>query len=110
MLFRSPVETPNVMKGIQCAVTRTSLDGAKTFLPGQALTVEEALASYTAMGARASFEEDKKGMIKRGMAADFAVLNRDLTQTPPRDLGQAAVEQTYVDGVCVYERTEASQG
>lgn len=106
----SPVETPNVMKGIQCAVTRTSLDGAKTFLPGQALTVEEALASYTAMGARASFEEDKKGMIKRGMAADFTVLNRDLTQTPPRDLGQAAVEQTYVDGVCVYERTEASQG
>lgn len=99
-----PVETPNVMKGIQCAVTRTSLDGVKTFLPEQALTVEEALASYTSMGARAAFEEDRKGRLRAGMAADFAVLSRDLTQTPPSELGQVLVEQTYVDGVCVFER------
>ncbi|MCI9635643.1 MAG: amidohydrolase [Hungatella sp.] len=99
-----PVETPNVMKGIQCAVTRTSLDGARTFLPKEALTVEEALASYTVMGARASFEERKKGMLKKGMKADFVVLSENLLETPPDKLGQVLVEQTYVDGICVYER------
>lgn len=100
----SPVETPDVMKGIQCAVTRTSLDGTRTFLPQEALTVEEALAGYTVMGARASFEEEKKGMLKKGMKADFAVLDGNLLEMPHDRLGQVLVEQTYVGGVLVYER------
>lgn len=100
----SPVETPNVAKGIQCAVTRSSLDGGRSFLPDQALTVEEALESYTSMGARASFEEHEKGMLKKGMAADFVVFRDDLRAMPPQSLGRAVVEETYVDGVCVYRR------
>lgn len=100
----SPVETPCVMKGIQCAVTRSSLDGTRTFLPEQALTVEEALKSYTSMGARAAFEEEKKGMLRTGMAADFVVLKSDPRNMPPRQIGQIVVEQTYVDGNCVYNR------
>lgn len=100
----SPVETPDVMKGIQCAVTRSSLDNAKTFLPQQALTVEEALKSYTVMGARAAFEEDKKGMLREGMTADFVVLSQDIRKMPPRQISRAVVEQTYVDGRRVYDR------
>ena len=56
------------------------------------------------MGARASFEERKKGMLKKGMKADFVVLSENLLETPPDKLGQVLVEQTYVDGICVYER------
>lgn len=97
-----PVETPDVMKGIQCAVTRTSLDGSRTFLPGQALTLEEALDSYTALGAWASFEEEKKGMLRAGMAADFAVLDRDISQTPSWEVGKARVEETFLDGARVW--------
>ncbi len=100
----SPVETPDVMKGIQCAVTRASLDKTRTFLPDQALTVEEALASYTVMGARASFEEEKKGMFRAGMAADFTVLDRDPFRVPPEELGTITAVQTYVDGALVYDR------
>ena len=100
----SPVETPDVMKGIQCAVTRSSLEGTRTFLPDQALSVEEALKTYTSMGARAAFEEEKKGMLREGMAADFVILKDDLRNMPPRQISQAVVEQTYVDGCCVYDR------
>ncbi len=100
----SPVETPDVMKGIQCAVTRTSLDKTRTFLPDQALTLEEALKSYTVMGAWAAFEEERKGRIKEGMAADFVVLSRDLREVPLEQISQVRVEQTYVDGVLVFER------
>ena len=100
-----PVETPSVMKGIQCAVTRTSLDGSRTFLPAQALTVEEALASCTVMGARASFEEEKKGMLRPGMAADFVVFPQNLLETPPDSLGRVPVDETWVDGIRVYKRS-----
>ena len=58
-----PVELPDVLRGIQCAVTRTSLDGTGPYLPKEAFTVKEALDSFTISGARASFEENKKGRI-----------------------------------------------
>lgn len=98
-----PVELPCVLNGIQCAVTRSSLDGSRQFLPEQALTVEEALATYTTMGARASFEEEKKGMLKAGMAADFVVLDRDIRTVRPETISQAAIRAVYVDGVNVLD-------
>ena len=97
-----PVETPDVMKGIQCAVTRTSLDGARTFLPEQALDLETAISSYTAMAAQAAFEEGRKGMLRQGMAADFVVLRSDPTQVLAKDLGKVQVAATFVDGAQVY--------
>ena len=42
-----PVELPDVMRGIECAVTRTSLDGTGPYLPAEAFTIREALDSYT---------------------------------------------------------------
>lgn len=41
-------------------VTRKTLDGKGPFLPEQALSVEEAIKSYTIMGAYGSFEEKTK--------------------------------------------------
>jgi predicted amidohydrolase YtcJ len=98
----APVEEPDVLKGIQCAVTRTTLDGTKTFLPEQALTVEEALHTFTAMGAKASFEENEKGTLLPGMAADFVVLSQDIRTYGPERIKEAGVWQTFVNGVCVY--------
>lgn len=94
----APVERPCVLDGIQCAVTRSSLDGSRTFLPDQALTVEEALETYTWMGARASFEEEEKGALLPGMAADFTVLSRDIRSCDPMEIGKTSVLATFVDG------------
>lgn len=98
----APVEQPDVLEGIQCAVTRTTLDGTKTFLPRQALSVEEALETYTAMGARASFEEEEKGRLLPGMAADFTVLSQDIRSCAPDRIQKVTVCKTFVDGVCVF--------
>jgi hypothetical protein len=97
-----PVEIPDVLRGIQCAVTRTCLDGSKTFLEDQALTVEEALKTYTIMGARVSSEEEKKGLLVQGMAADFTVLDRDIRCCPANEIKDAAVCETYVNGKVVF--------
>lgn len=97
----APVERPDVLGGIQCAVTRTTLDGTKTFLPQQALSVEEALDTYTVMGARASFEEEEKGKLLPGMAADFTVLSRDIRRCALEEIQRVTVCKTFVDGVCV---------
>ena len=71
------------MCGIQCAVTRRDLKGNGPYLPGEAFTVQEALDSFTKMGAKASFEEATKGEIKPGMLADFVILGENPFATAP---------------------------
>lgn len=98
-----PVELPNVLEGIQCAVTRTTLDGKMgPFLKEQALSIEEAIASYTMMGAYSSFEEASKGSIECGKWADFVVLDTNPLLTDANRLKEIQVVATYVDGNCVY--------
>ena len=97
-----PVELPDVMRGIRCAVTRTSLDGAGPYLPAQAFSVQEALDSFTIRGAEASFEETIKGKIAPGFLADFTVLSENPFETEPHRLHEIAVVGTYLGGKCVY--------
>ncbi|MBO6159214.1 MAG: amidohydrolase [Firmicutes bacterium] len=94
----SPVEPPDVMRGIQCAVTRTSLDGTGPYLPQEAFTLEEALDSFTICGARASFEEDRKGRIAPGCYADFTILGQNPFETEPNQLHQIPVTACYLGG------------
>ncbi len=100
----APVELPDVMKGIRCAVTRMSLDGTGPYLPEEAFTVKEAIDSFTGWGAYASFEEEKKGLLKEGYLADFVILEEDPFEKDPEQLHEIEVYRTYVNGKCVYER------
>lgn len=104
----APVEYPDVLAGIQCAVTRTTLDGTKKFLPQQSLSVEEALQTFTSMGASASFEEKEKGMLLPGMAADFTVLSQDIRRCLPGKIKDTNVCQTFVNGTCVYDWADSN--
>lgn len=99
-----PVELPDVLKGIQLAVTRTSIDGTGPFLMEQSLTVQEAIDSFTKFGAYASFEEHIKGSIQVGMLADFVVLDKDILKEEVQKIKDIQVLQTYVGGRLVYER------
>ena len=93
-----PVELPDVMAGIECAVTRTSRDGTGPYLPDQAFSVQEALDSFTLRGAEASFEESVKGKIAPGYLADFTVLSRNPFETDPRRLHAIEVLGCYLGG------------
>ncbi|HPF18727.1 MAG: amidohydrolase [Bacillota bacterium] len=101
-----PVESFDPFLGIYCAVTRRGLHSGLTYLPEQAMSVEEAIYAYTAEGAYASGHEYIKGKIKEGMLADFAVLDRDLFRIPAEEILETKVELTYVDGECVFARKE----
>ncbi|MCR4607725.1 MAG: amidohydrolase [Oscillospiraceae bacterium] len=101
-----PVELPDVMEGIQCAVTRTSMDGTGPYLPAEAFTVQEAIDSFTIRSAEASFEENVKGLIREGYIADFVVLGADPFVTAPEDIHSIPVQSTWLGGRCVYSAGE----
>ena len=98
-----PVELPHVMAGVECAVTRTSMDGTGPYLPGEAFSVREALDSYTLRGAEASFEETVKGQIAPGFLADFTVLSENPFDTDPRRLHEISVLLCCLGGKEVYD-------
>ncbi|MDO4438557.1 MAG: amidohydrolase [Eubacteriales bacterium] len=100
-----PVELPFVMGGIQCAVTRKRLSAKAdevAYLPEQALSMDEALKTFSVNGAYASFEENIKGKIRGGMLADFTVLSENPFETEVGDIKNIKVLNTYVDGKMVY--------
>ena len=99
-----PVEMPNVMGGIQCAVTRCDLNGNGPYLSQEAFTVREALDSFTKMGAKASFEEAVKGEIQPGMLADFVVLGENPFETDSNKLKDISILQTWLGGKLVHTK------
>ncbi|MBQ1341941.1 MAG: amidohydrolase family protein, partial [Erysipelotrichaceae bacterium] len=102
----APVEMPDVMRGIECAVTRCSLDKTGPYLPEEAFTVKEAIDSFTKYGAAASFEENVKGRIKENYYADFVILDKNPFEEDKFSLHDIKILKTFVNGKCVYDREE----
>ena len=100
------VAPPTPLEGIYAAVTRRTLDDRNPdgWVPREKITVEEALRAYTANAAFAEFTEKEKGIIARGMLADLALVDRDLTRIPPETIREARIVMTVVGGRVVYER------
>lgn len=99
----APVEDPVALRGIQCAVTRRSIGSQDTpYRPEEALSVQDAIDSFTKGSAYASFEENIKGKIQPGMLADFVVLGEDPFKVDPEALHKIPVMATYLEGKKVY--------
>jgi predicted amidohydrolase YtcJ len=96
----APVELPRALGGIQCAVTRKPFTKPlpDAYLPDEALTLEQALKSYSTYGAYASFEETKKGLIREGYLADFTVLGEDPFLTDPANIHKIPVVSVFLAG------------
>ena len=99
------VAPPTPLEGIYAAVTRRTLDDRNPggWVPEQKITVEDALRAYTGGGAYASFDEREKGTLAPGALADFAIIDRDITQIPPEQIREARVALTAVGGRVVFE-------
>lgn len=95
-----PVESPDPRLGLWAAVTRRPPEG--TGQPGwnlpEALSLAEAIAGYTTWAAWAGFEEDWRGAVAPGYAADLTVLDRALDPADPAGILQARVVRTVVAG------------
>jgi predicted amidohydrolase YtcJ len=98
-----PVEPVAPFRGLYAAVTRKSEDGSQEYYPEQKLTIQQALAAYTAGSAYAEFAEKQKGTLAPGMLADFVVLDRDLTEISAAQILGTRVLRTVVGGKTVYE-------
>lgn len=99
----APVEDVDPIESFYASVTRKRVDSGFEFFPEQAMTREEAVYSYTLGNAYAAFEENQKGSIKKGKAADFVVLSKDLLKCPDEEIMDTKVLMTIVDGKVKYE-------
>ena len=98
--------TMSPWRGLHNAVNRqtTGLLPVGGWLPEHRVSVETALRAYTANGAFASFEENRKGMIAVGHAADLIVLDADPFRINPKDLFRINVVRTIFDGKTIYRK------
>ncbi len=99
----APFGPEDPMKSLYGAVTRRTAVG--TFLgPGEALSVEEALALHTSKAAYACFQEANRGSIAPGKLADLALLSGDPTAIPAESLKDLRVDLTVLGGQVVWDR------
>jgi predicted amidohydrolase YtcJ len=102
----APVEPVDPIPSFFASVSRKTLQGLPEggYEAEQKMTREQALKSYTLDGAYAEFEEDFKGSIEVGKAADFTVFDKDIMEIPENDILNAKVEMTVVGGKVVYKK------
>ena len=92
------------LKGIYCAVTRTTPEGTPQggWYPENRISVAAALRHYTRDGAYASFDEDVRGTLTAGKLADLVVLSKDILAVPPIEITKTKVLLTVMDGRDTY--------
>lgn len=97
-----PVEDVPPILGIYAAVTRQDADGtpAGGWYPAQTLTLDEAIAAFTASAAYAEGAEATRGVIAPGRVADLTVFDRPLAADAT--LLRTGAWITIVDGAIVY--------
>ena len=101
-----PVVPINPLDGIYAAVTRHTSDHKNPggWIPGQKITVEDAVKCYTINNAYASFEEDIKGSIEPGKLADLVVLSENIFKIAPEKIKDVKADMTIFDGEIIYKR------
>lgn len=67
-------------------------------VPGQSLTVQEALRMCTYNGAWTTFDEGERGSLEVGKVADMVVLSENPYEMDPKDLGRLRVEELILGG------------
>jgi predicted amidohydrolase YtcJ len=68
--------------------------------PGE---LRSAIDAYTSFAAYASYDEQRKGTLARGMLADIVILSNDIFEDDPDALSESMVTVTIFDGKIVYQ-------
>jgi predicted amidohydrolase YtcJ len=100
-----PVSSPDPLQEMEVAVTRVDPGARDTesFLPGQRLTLPQALAAFTIGAAYVNHDDRGAGSIEVGKRADLTVLDRNVFDRDAGPLGDAHVVATVAAAHVVYE-------
>ena len=101
----SVVPSPSPWPGIEAMVTRRDPYAVN---PGvlnapEAVDLATALRIFTRNGAEALYTQDSTGSIEPGKSADFIVLDHNLFDIPPEQIGDTKVLRTVFRGRTVHE-------
>ncbi len=100
-----PVTIPfDPLVGIEMGVLRSDDPSAADNVlgPEERASLAEMIQSFTIGGAHASFLDDVTGSLEVGKLADVVVLERNLFETDPGDVGETRVLMTVFEGVIVF--------
>jgi hypothetical protein len=87
--------------GIMTGVTRCTPDAGEpdsVLWPQERVGLDDMIASFTINGAYANFLENDTGSLEVGKLADIVVLDKNLFEIPPADIGNARVLLTLFEG------------
>lgn len=98
----APIEKPNPIWNIYCAVTRHRPSDKRPFYPVERITVAEAVRAHTWGGAYSLGAENKFGSITIGNYADIVILDKDIHVVDPMDIAAVKVVATLFEGEIVY--------
>ncbi|MBI4477404.1 MAG: amidohydrolase family protein, partial [Acidobacteria bacterium] len=98
-----PIGALDPLAGVQVAMAAGSPVAAESD-SDRRIRLTNTLDAYTRGAAYASFDEQRKGTLARGMLADLVILSTDIFSLPPDRLSDARVEYTIFDGKVVYSR------
>ena len=90
--------------GMEASVTRATpgKPDSPKMSPEQAITVEEAIETYTINVAWSLLIEDETGSIEEGKYADMIVLSHNLLEIPVTDIHKTEVQKTIFKGEVVF--------
>jgi predicted amidohydrolase YtcJ len=96
-----PVTTYAPLDGIQVAVTRQVDPQSPPWMPEECISVDQALAAYTA-GVAFQAGRDDAGVIRPGARADLTMLSGDPRECEPTSIDELAVLGTWRGGERTY--------
>lgn len=100
-----PIEGIDPLDTFYSAVFRKDASGnpPNGFQMENALSRENTLRGMTSWAAISLFEEENRGTLEAGKAADLVILNHDLMTVPENDFKNIDVQYTLVGGEIVYK-------
>lgn len=100
-----PVTEVNPLHIIQVAVTHKPIEepNAPAWLPGEMVSVQDAIQAYTMGSAYVNFLEKETGSLEVGKKADLIILDKNIFKIPPEEIHKAKVKLTMIDGKIAFE-------
>ena len=104
-----PVSSHRPLDGLAVAVSRQNAAGEPVdgWLPEERIPILQAIHAYTAGSAFQAFDDDA-GTLAVGARADLVVLDRDITSIAGNEVSGANTDETWMNGVKVFQRADVS--